>query len=122
MISKKAVIRTAKTRFSDEDGCYVVESVLWENTAGTGDTPAEAFDCFVTLFEMEYEDYLKGQHLKNRTVGRPAKNKTRFYTEIEPELKTEIANLAKNLGISQGEAVEYLYRSWKAQQQKPQSA
>lgn len=110
-MNKKAILATVKTVYSDEDEGYIANSPLWELTSAFGETPEEAFNEFVILFEMDYEDYITGKHIKS-PVGRPAKGKTRFHAEVDPDIKQAIAMMGKKLHMSQGEVVEYLFKSF----------
>lgn len=115
-MNRDAVIKTAITRWSPEEGCYVTESHLAETISGSGDTPAQAHQVFVEMVEMNYQAYKEGKHALYNRPGRPKKGKVALRAEVNPKIKDEISNLAKEFGISQGETVEYLLRQYEAHQ------
>lgn len=120
-MNKDAIVKTAITRWSDEDDCFVTESPLAPTIVGCGDTEQEAYDAFLTHIEANYEAYEQGKHAIYSKAGRPQKGKIKFNAEIAPEIKHEIAALAKRIGISQGETVEFLYSFYNAHHTKSHS-
>lgn len=101
-----AIKKTAFLR--QEEGDFIVESPLCQDVVGVGDTEAEAWQIFFEILE----DYIADLKL-NRVAkgpGRPKKGKKKFAVEIDPDILVAIGEYAKELGISQGEVVEYLYR------------
>jgi len=115
-MNKATMIKTAETLWDENDQCFVSRSFLEESPIGVGDTPEEAFKVFLELLDIEYEAYQAGQHGLYNKPGRPSKNKIRLNIELDPIKKRELQTLAKEIGISQGEAVEILLSAYKARQ------
>lgn len=117
---KEAIKKTAVLRcIGGEDG-YIVESPLSNKIAGVGDTPEEAWQLFNEILEQSYQLYKQGKFQLNTHPGRPKQGKTRLYADVKPEVKEDIAAIAKEIGISSGEVVEYLYMLY--QSQRPQGS
>lgn len=96
---------------SVEDGGYVVKSPLCPMVMGVGDTPDEAWRIFHEMLDEHYEGWKAGRVA--RGPGRPKKGKTRLHAEVDPDVKTALAEGAKGLGISQGEMIEYLFELYR---------
>lgn len=112
-MNRSAIEKTAVITWSLEDQEYVVRSVLCPMVMGVGETQEEAFRLFHELLD-DHMDELKKGRIKQATAGRPAKGKTRFDAQLDPDIKASLAALAKELGVSQGEAVEYLFTHYRA--------
>lgn len=109
MISKDVIERTAICYWSDEDDCYLVESPLFDRVIGSGDTEKEAWEIFHEMFDDMYESLKVGNVLGYNKAGRPTKPDQRALNcRIKEESHDFISKLAKDLGISQGEAVDFL--------------
>lgn len=93
----------------DENGDHIVQSPLCDDIIGAGDTEAEAWKIFYELLEDYVDDYRAGRLAVG--PGRPRKGKIKFSVEIAPDVREAVAALAKKLKISQGEAVECLFRT-----------
>jgi hypothetical protein len=113
-MNKEAIIKTATTTWSDEDECFVTESPLADTISGAGDTTQESYQAFLEMVEANWEAYKKGKHALYPKPSRLKKGKVRITAEIDPEFKKALAIMAKDLGISQGEALEYLYSFYRA--------
>jgi len=114
-MNAEAIRNTAVLR--EQDGDYIVQSPLCPEVIGAGDTEQEAWQIFEEILEDYLADHKAGRVAKE--LGRPRKNKIRFHTEIDPDVKAAIAALAKQFGVSQGEAVEYLFRRFAAESNWP---
>lgn len=115
---KDAIRKTAVLRYVGGDDGYIVESPLSNKIAGVGDTPEEAWQLFDEILEDSYQFYKQGKFQLNMGPGRPKGNKTRLYADVKPEVKDDITSIAKEIGISSGEVVEFLHLFY--QSQKPQ--
>jgi predicted HicB family RNase H-like nuclease len=104
-----AILKTAVTVWSTEDQCYVTQSPLADTICGAGDTVEESQSEFEKSLEINYEHYKAGTHAVYSHPGRPAKGKKKFAVEVAPDVQEAIAAFAKDVGISQGEAVECFY-------------
>ncbi len=105
-----AILNTAVVRWSEDDEAYIAMSPLVDYICGAGSTEDEAIQSFQLHVNAHYEAYIQGRHAANARPGRPRKDKkVPLRAEVRPETKREIAAMAKRLGISQGEAVEYCY-------------
>jgi hypothetical protein len=108
MIKKESIEKTAICYWSKEDAAYVAQSPLFPRTAGIGDTPQEARSHFTHMLDQAYS-YLADTNVRGYNKrGRPAKHGINFHTQIRPNTKKYIAELAKSLDISQGEVLDYL--------------
>lgn len=115
-MDKEALLKTMVTHWDENDNCFVTESPLDLLICGTGDTPEASVQSFHLHVEAHYEAYKQGKHARYNKPGRPAKGKTRFNTEIDPDVKAALTAAAKEIGISQGEMVEYLFKRYQASQ------
>jgi len=109
MISKESIRRTLVSYWSREDDCYVAESPLFPRTAGIGETQAKAVAHFNEMLDDIYDDLGAGNVAGYSKVGRPAKGGVDFHVQIRPGTKSGIASLAKNLDISQGEVIDFIF-------------
>jgi len=112
-MNRTVIEKTAVISWSQEDEEYVVRSLHCPMVIGVGETQEEAFRLFHELLDDHFEELKKGR-IKQSTSGRPAKNKARFDAQLDPDIKKALTNLAKDLGVSQGEAVEYLFSHYQA--------
>ncbi len=108
-MNKDSIKATAVCRWDMEDECYVVSSPVMDIVLGVGDTEAEAWQIFNEILEETYQCYLEGRLANHPKPGRPAKHKVRIHAEISPDIKEAIQAMAKRIGISQGEVLEYLH-------------
>lgn len=115
-MNKQALQKTALCRFDPESGDYIVQSPLCEIVMGVDDTEEGAWTLFQELLNETYEDYLEGKLAKYPKPGRPAKGKTSLHAEVDPDIKKALAAAAKEIGISQGEMIEYLFARYQASQ------
>ncbi len=106
-MNKKAISKTAITYWSNEDECFIVQSPLMKAIMGVGETVKEAQTEFRGILSDAYEAYLEGKLAADR-VGRPAKNRIAFNSDVQPETKISIKNMASDFQCSQGEVVDYL--------------
>jgi hypothetical protein len=112
-MNKDAILKTAMWR--KEEGQFVVLSPLSEGLAGTGKTKEEAAAQFRSVVQDRWIAYLEGRLVGSKgSVGRPKKCAVEFHTQVNPEVKKDIVALAQDLGLSQGDIVEFLYRCYLA--------
>lgn len=107
-MKKAAIFKTAICYWSDDDDCYVVASPLFLRTAGVGQTEQKAWMHFEQMLDDIYPDLAAGEIAGYEKPGRPSKGGVDLHAQVKPDTKKEIAQLAQDLGISQGEAVDYL--------------
>lgn len=113
-MNRKAILSTAVCFWSPEDKCFVVESPLTSITAGA-DSEDEAMQNFRDHVDDYFDDWVAGKLSKHASVGRPAKGIINFTLRVKPEVRDEIATIAEEFDISQGEAVHFLLLKFKAQ-------
>lgn len=114
-MNREAIKKTAVCRFDSEEKILVVESPLLDIVTGASHNEDEAWEIFYDLLDACYIEYLEGKRVgQYQNRGRPAKGGISFNAQVKPSTKQEIATLAKNLGCSQGEAVDYLLASHNA--------
>lgn len=118
MLSREAIKKTTICYWSDEDEAFIAESTIFPRTAGFGATKREALAHFGVMLDELWDDLKTGKVQGYDKVGRPRKNGVRFDALIKPATKILIAKRAKELGISQGELLDYLVKS-AASQNKP---
>lgn len=109
-MNKDAIHKTAIVTWDKENG-FIVESPLCPDVSGVDDTEEGAWKIFNEILEDYYIDYLAGR-LAKPVMGRPPKGKMPLHTEVAPDIKASLAKLAKEKGISQGEAIEFLFGYW----------
>lgn len=114
-MNAEAIRKTAVLR--REHGDYVVQSQLCPDVIGAGDTEQEAWQIFEEILQDYLADHKAGRVAQGR--GRSRKHKIRFTTEIDPDVKRAIAAMARQFGVSQGEAIEYLFRRFEAENPRP---
>lgn len=107
-MKKDTIIKTAVCYWSNEDDCYVVASPLFLLTAGVGQTEQKAWMHFEQMLDDIYPDFAVGEVAGYEKPGRPSKGGVDLHAQVKPDTKREIAQLAQELGVSQGEAVDYL--------------
>ncbi|MBS2008916.1 MAG: hypothetical protein JST01_17835 [Cyanobacteria bacterium SZAS TMP-1] len=107
-MNKKAIFNTALCRYDEKEGCFIVESPLFERVIGVAPTEAEAWKLFGELLNETYVAYLEGNLVGYEKRGRPARGNVEFHAQIKPEVKAQIAETARTLGISQGDVIAYL--------------
>src|SRR5271170_6417514 len=109
-MNKEAVAKTAICRYDVGEKCYIVQSPLFERCIGAAATKEEAWKIFRELLADFYVAYLEGKLVGYARRGRPAKGYVELHAQVKPVVKEEISARAKDLGISQGEVIEYLCR------------
>jgi hypothetical protein len=75
---------------------------------GVGETELEAKQIFNELLDETYVAYLEGKLVGYDKRGRPSKGNVEFHAQVKPEVKAQISQKAKALGISQGDVIAYL--------------
>ena len=111
-MNKDAIFKTAICK--EAEGQFVVFSPLCETSMGLGSTMQEAAQNFKTVIQDRYIAFLE-QRLApgGRKVGRPRKEQSAdFHTQVKEEVKQSIVDLAKELDLSQGDIIEFLYRCY----------
>jgi len=108
-MNKLAISKTAICNYNKKERCFVVQSPLFERCMGIAETEKEAFKIFHELLNDYYIAYLEGRLVSYEKRGRPEKGYVELHVQVKPTIKNEIASTAKELGISQGEVIEYLY-------------
>ena len=108
-MNKLAITQTANCRYEKKEGCFIVQSPLFERCMGVAKTEKEAWKIFNELLTDYYIAYLEGNLIGYEKRGRPAKGYVEMHVQVKPTVKKQIASKAKKLGISQGEVIEYLY-------------
>lgn len=94
---------------------YRVSSPLLDILVGVGRSEKEARDSFNIFLNDLYIDYLEGKKVgRYRKRGRPSKRVEEWHITVKPQTKKDVGALAKNLGTSQGEVVDYLIGFWRA--------
>lgn len=90
-------------------------SPLLEICHGIARTEEEAWEIFDDLLNAMYIEYLEdkkvGQYSKR---GRPSKGGVVFNAHVRPTTREIVARLAREFGISQGEAVDFVVAKWQA--------
>ena len=108
-MNKNGIIKTAICRFDPKEKCYIVQSPLFDRCIGAAKTKEKAWKIFYELLDEFYIAYLEGNLFGYEKPGRPRKRNVELHALVKPEIKKEIANTAKDFGVSQGEVIEYLY-------------
>jgi len=108
-MNSEAIRRTA-IHWVDENGDHIVESPLCDMVTGVGDTESEAQQIFEELLQDYIDDLKEGK--VHRKVGRPAKGKVNFSIQVDPDVREAVTKMAKEIHISQGEAIEFLLGYW----------
>ncbi len=107
-MNKKAIADTALCRYDETEQCYIVESPLFDRVIGVGETESEAKQIFDELLDETYVAYLEGKLVGYDKRGRPSKGNVEFHALVKPEVKAQISQRAKALGVSQGDVIAYL--------------
>ena len=107
-MNKKAIADTALCRYDEKERCYIVESPLFDRVIGVAASESEARQIFNELLDETYIAYLEGKLVGYDKRGRPAKGNVEFHALVKPEVKAQISQKAKTLGISQGDVIAYL--------------
>jgi predicted RNase H-like HicB family nuclease len=107
MIKKSTIRKTAVCWWSDEDSCYVVESPLFNPCVVDGASEDEAFANYEDALELMYESLFHNKVAGRNSKGRPVKNGVKTFIELRQQSKDAITRLSKQLGISQGEVVDW---------------
>lgn len=108
-IKKETIEKTGVCYFSRADNCYIVESPLFPRTAGIGASVDEAWQHYREMLAPIYEELIAGNVLGYNKQGRPAKGGVDLHTQVKPRVKKAILDLSKKLGVSIGDAIEYLW-------------
>lgn len=106
-MNKKAIQSTAICFWSEVDQSFIVQSPLMGSILGAGDSRVEAMKEFKAILSDAYEAYLEGRMPADR-VGRPAKNRAALNTDVLPDTKYRIRQLANEFDCSQGETIDFL--------------
>jgi hypothetical protein len=94
--------------WSTDADSYVAESAMMPNVAiGLGATPDEAKQSFDAALNDVFDE-LTADNVAGYKMGRPAKGYVPLNTNIRPASKQMLAELARQMDISQGEVVDYL--------------
>jgi hypothetical protein len=108
-MNREAIRKTAVCRYQPKEKLYIVESPLLDILHGIAETKKKAWDIFDDLLDGMYIKYLEGKTVGlYQKPGRPAKGRIDFHAQIKPKTKKTIDKLARNFGISKGEAIDYL--------------
>lgn len=107
-MNKKAIKKTAVLYWCEDDQCFLKESPLFDSVLGVGDTPEEAEKTFSDLLDDAYDAYLEGRVPGYTKPGRPAKGGVALNSDVRPETKVRIKELAQQFDCSAGEVVDYL--------------
>ena len=107
MIKKSTIRKTAVCWWSDEDESYLVMSPLFDRLAADGETKQAALKMYDEMLEEAYEDLLHNKVAGYDAKGRPAKNGINVHMAIKPDSKATLSSLAIELGVSQGENVDW---------------
>src|SRR5207253_11503723 len=113
-MNRNAIRKTAVCTFDKKEKVYIVESPLLDICHGIARTSKEAWKIFNEMLDEMYIEYLEGGQVgRYKKPGRPAKGAKEFHVRVKPETKKTVVALAKYLGTTQGEAVDYLAKLWK---------
>lgn len=107
-MNKKAIKKTAVIYWCEDDQCFLKESPLFDSVLGVGDTPEEAENAFSDLLDDAYDAYLDGRVPGYTKPGRPAKGGVALNSDVRPETKERVKELAQQFDCSTGEVVDYL--------------
>jgi predicted RNase H-like HicB family nuclease len=119
MIKKSTIRKAATCWWSAEDEVYLVESPLFERVGAQGDTEAEAMSQFESNLEFAYEQLLHNNVGGYDKGGRPAKNGVHVHVQLKPETKQTLSEMTKELGITQGELIDWAVFALTHHQKKP---
>ncbi len=107
-MNKAAIGKTAICRYDRDEECYIVQSPLFERCMGVAESENGAWKIFEELLNDYYIAYLEGRLFSYSKPGRPAKGYVELHAQVKPAIKKGLALRAKELGISQGDMIEYL--------------
>jgi predicted RNase H-like HicB family nuclease len=119
MIKKSSIRKSATCWWSPDDGMYLVESPLFERVGAQGNTEAEAMSQFETNLEFAYEQLLHNNVGAYDKSGRPAKNGVHIHVQVKTDTKKILSEMTKELGITQGELIDWALFALSRQQTKP---
>lgn len=117
-MKKEAILATRL--LSQEDGCWLVTSSLLEaselgdQVLGADHDKAKALSVFEELLDDVLDGYRRGEIMPRNGPGKPKKNKVRLFADVSPSSRDAILALAKKLGVSQGEVLNYLVAFYEA--------
>lgn len=115
-MNKDAILKTAILK--QQEGKFTVLSPLCDALIGVGETREQAVLRFKTLVQDRYIAYVEGRLAGSQgKVGRPKKNCVEFHTQLKPEVKRDIVDMARELNLSQGDIIEFLYRCYLQQKE-----
>jgi hypothetical protein len=115
-MNKQSILNTAVWTRDAQDGSFVVESPLLEDVIGAGLTKEEAWNSFIIFVNDAYIEYLEGSFGKR---GRPSKGNVEIHVQVKSSSKEALKALSENLGVSQGECIDFLVAYFKGQQSNP---
>lgn len=107
-MNREAIKRTAICRYDSVEKEYIVESPLLDICHGIAESKKEAWNIFGDLIDSMYIEYLEGKGVGKYGRGRPPKGRTELHTQVNARTKKGLAALAKKLGVSQGEVMDFL--------------
>jgi predicted RNase H-like HicB family nuclease len=107
-MNKQAIQKTAISRWSEDDECYLIQSPLMDSIIGVGDTVEEAQREFSNILSDAYEAYLEGKMSVADKAGRPAKNRIALNTDVKQATRDAVRHLASEFTCSQGEVIDFL--------------
>lgn len=115
-MNKKAILNTAVCSYDAKLKLFIVESPLLDNFSGCEPTKKAAWSTFSSVIDELWADYLEGKMVGNQYTkrGRPPKNRISLHCQVKAETLDQIRELATELGISQGECIDYLYAHFAA--------
>lgn len=108
-MNRNAIASTALCKYDAQQGSFIVQSPLFERCIGAASTEEGARETFKQMLNEYYVAYLEGTLVGYSRRGRPAKGNVEFHAQIKPKVKRGITQIASELGISQGEVVDYLF-------------
>lgn len=104
-MNKNKIRATAFTYWSDDNGCFVTESPLFDRIAGIGETSEESLQMFVDMLDDTYNDVVNGRMRGVTKRGRPMKEGVRLNASIRPSVKESLEEVSKEFDISLGDAI-----------------
>ncbi|HEY9871743.1 MAG TPA: hypothetical protein V6D08_21480 [Candidatus Obscuribacterales bacterium] len=106
-MNRDAIVKTAVCYWSEEDGCFLVESPLFDRVVGNGETPQAAWVCFRQMLKEALESIQK--YGLYEAPGRPAKGTVGMHIHVQPRTRDAIKAMQESLSAaSQGEVIDYL--------------
>ncbi len=107
MIPKDTILNTAISRWSDDDGCFVVQSALFPRVIGVGESIQEAKKIHRELLDEMYEALVNDRVVGYKT-GRPQKPGIALNCKVQGETYKSVKALAEKHSISLGEALDVM--------------